>query len=301
MLKFKKIELEDRERVLPFIRKHGYCSAEYCFGNLYIWQSAYQTEYALSNKTLIIRGQYGGKQFYQVPLGGEGFHMAVEELMRENPAGLTFYGVTERGREKLEENFPGEFTFFLHEDKSDYVYQKSDLRDLPGKKYHAKRNYVNRFVRQYGEIRSEPITEENLLEVLAFQEQWLTENLEHGENGLYDENRAVLACLQHFFKLDMFGCLLRVEGKVAAYAVGERLGCQTVVEHFEKATRKIDGCYTVILTQFAKSLGDDIEFINREEDMGLSGLRRAKRSLYPCRMEYKYVGEWKPGNEATAD
>ena len=94
MLEFKKVELEDREQVLPFIRKHGYCSAEYCFGNLYIWQSTYHTEYAVSNRTLIIRGQYGGKRFYQVPLGGEGFRAAVEELMRENPEGLLFYGVT---------------------------------------------------------------------------------------------------------------------------------------------------------------------------------------------------------------
>ena len=301
MLEFKKVELEDREQVLPFIRKHGYCSAEYCFGNLYIWQSTYHTEYAVSNRTLIIRGQYGGKRFYQVPLGGEGFRAAVEELMRENPEGLLFYGVTERGREKLMEHFPKEFTFSLHEDKSDYVYRKSDLRDLPGKKYHAKRNYVNRFIRAHGEIQSEPITEANLPEVLKFQEQWLGENLEHGGDDLYDENRAALACLNHFSELEMFGRLLRVEGEIAAYAVGERLGCQTVVEHFEKATRKIDGCYTVMLTQFAKGLGEDIEFINREEDMGLPGLRKAKRSLYPCRLEYKYVGEWKPGNERTAN
>jgi hypothetical protein len=186
--------------------------------------------------------------------------------------------------------------FRVEEDRDnwDYVYRVEDLSELAGRRFHKKRNLVKQCLEGH-KCAHEPITEANLAECLDFQERWCKARQCGVEPGLCHENLAVLEMLEHYHELGLFGSAVRVDGRIEAYAVGEELSPGTAVCHFEKAAPGIQGLGQLINQWFAEHSLSGYEFVNREQDMGIPGLRQAKESYYPHHMVEKLKVVLKPG------
>jgi hypothetical protein len=171
-------------------------------------------------------------------------------------------------------------------DNSDYVYRVEDLRTLRGKEYHSKRNFVKRFAELYHpEVR--PLTAALAAECIHIQEHWL-EGQRNNESAR-DESTALIKALRHFSELALHGVGVFVGASLAAFAIGEPLNSSTFVEHFEKALPDYTGAYQYGLHAFAQSIPEGFAFLNREQDLGLEGLRRAKESWHPAFLVEKYT------------
>jgi hypothetical protein len=176
----------------------------------------------------------------------------------------------------------------------DYLYEAEKMASFAGKKLHAKRNYVNRFTAAYPDYVFEPITESNISDCLLTDGLWLYAKDDDEFDNISGEVSALEACLINFCELNADGGLIRLSpgGTVIAFAIGERLSGDTFVTHFEKALTDIDGSYQIINRDFTRYVLEkypEIKYINREEDMGLENLRKAKRSYYPDIMEEKFL------------
>jgi hypothetical protein len=174
----------------------------------------------------------------------------------------------------------------LDRDNSDYVYRALDLRTLGGKEYHGKRNFARRFAERYSpEVR--PLTGALASECIHIQELWL-EGQRNNESAR-DESTALIKALRHFNDLGLRGVGVFAGASLAAFAVGEPLNPSTYVEHFEKALPGYSGAYQFLLQAFAQSLPEGVSFLNREQDLGIEGLRRAKESWHPAFLMEKYT------------
>lgn len=181
---------------------------------------------------------------------------------------------------------------FQEDDRTaDYLYLAGDLIKLEGRKYHSKRNHLNQFQRKYL-WEYQRITPPVLEECMAIDQEWF--NIKDAlRPGSGDEEKAMALVMNHFQALGVSGGVIRVGGNIEAIAVGERLNVDMAVIHIEKANTGYDGIYAAINQQFAADFGSEFQFINREEDMGLEGLRKAKSSYHPVRMIKKFNWEMK--------
>ena len=206
-------------------------------------------------------------------------------LLRTRIDGLRDYCWTRLDKDLASKAGPG-VRAVPDRDNSDYVYRVEDLRALAGKEYHGKRNFARRFAELYRpEVR--PLTSALAPECLHIQEQWL-EGQRNNESAR-DESTALVKALRHFDDLALRGVGVFAGGTLVAFAVGEPLNPSTFVEHFEKALPGYTGAYQYLLQAFARSIPDDFPFLNREQDLGLEGLRRAKESWHPAFLVEKYT------------
>lgn len=190
----------------------------------------------------------------------------------------------------LEQAFPGEIQFSHDRDADEYVYLKDKLITLGGRALHKKKNHMNFFLKNYEyEVKriDRSMTEEILQLVRSLKEgrDYSAEEME----SLNMEEEAIGEILKLIESPEVYSAAVLIDGKIQAFAIGEQLSHDTAVEHFEKAA-DIRGLYQVVCSEFAKSLPEEIQYVNREEDMGLENLRKAKEALKPCHMEEKYSG-----------
>ena len=202
-----------------------------------------------------------------------------------------FTGLTQDDCALLERLYPGKFRYHFDRDNFDYIYAIDDLADLKGRKFQRKRNHLNRFRAANPDHTLEPITEENLPQVRDLVERWYTLRLEENPHGDYHMERAAIKkAMDHRQELGLEGLLLRVNGEPVAMTMGSRLSEDTVDVHFEKALDIADGAYAAINNGFACYLREkypQVRWLNREDDMGLEGLRKAKLSYNPDHMVEK--------------
>ncbi|MFY9377952.1 MAG: phosphatidylglycerol lysyltransferase domain-containing protein, partial [Peptococcia bacterium] len=190
--------------------------------------------------------------------------------------------------------FPGKFSYQDDREGYDYIYTLEKLVSLSGKKLQSKRNHINRFIANNADWSFEEISQDNLSECWEMNQEWCRQNGCKDDELLNEEYCAVRRCFNNYEALELEGGLLRLAGKVIAFTMGERLNSDTYVVHIEKAFGEIQGAYQLINREFAKLIQErhpDIVYVNREEDMGYEGLRRAKMSYRPVRMEEKYVAD----------
>ena len=161
-------------------------------------------------------------------------------------------------------------------DSFDYLYLRSDLADLSGKKYHAKRNHLSKFFRTYENYSVEEITKDNFSDVIAVAKRWQQGAVDSGELS------AIRDALMYFQRLGMFGILLYVDGRPVAVSIGSRISDDVCDVNFEKAVG-IDEAYAVINNEFAKRYSG-FTYLNREEDLGIEGLRKSKLSYHPLEL-----------------
>ena len=291
MIDFKPITIEDRPFYEGLLLKMGERGCEYSFANLYLWG---RQRIARHGEGVVFFSQFDRKSVYPFPIGCDG-KSAVDAIIedahaRDIPCRIT--GVTDSDRQQLELLFDGRFRYHCDEENFDYVYAIDDLAELSGKKYHSKKNHLNRFIEERPDHKVEPICEDNIPLVKNFLDEWYAERETENPRGDFHMERAALdRALRHYFDLELEGLVIFDGDDILAITIGSRLSDNTFDVHFEKARSDVNGAYTAINYYYARYVRDkypSVRFLNREEDMGLEGLRRAKRSYKPHHMVEKH-------------
>jgi len=291
MIDFQPICLEDREKYNAYLQRGKSKGCEYSFANLYLWG---RQKAAVVDGQMVLFSQFNRKTVYPYPVGEGDKKPVLEAIIQDSqkrgiPCRIT--GLDSEDMDQMEKMFPGQFRFHCDRDSYDYVYDINDLADLKGRKYQRKRNHYNRFRDAFPYYTIEPITNENLPQVKQMLEHWYAQRQETDPNGDYHmEQAAIYKALRHYEQLGMEGIVLVNEDRILAMTMGSRLSRDTFDIHFEKARAEADTAYTVINCEFARFLRarhPEVQFLNREDDLGIEGLRKAKLSYYPHHMVEK--------------
>lgn len=291
MITFQQVRLEDRPLLHPLLYGSGNWGCEYTFTNQYIWG---RQEYAFVEGCLILFAHWDGQSTYVYPVGGGDHKAAVLKLMDDaKKRGVPFRlaGINDKNKLELEADFPGLFHFQARRSGFDYVYDINRLADLGGKKMQQKRNHINRFIDAHPDWTAEAICPDNLDECRAMVADWYSLQGDHPDKDFTLEKRAIRRCFDAFAKLEMEGLLIRAEGRIVALTMGNRINDRFFDVNFEKAYADIQGAYAIVNREFARMLRQKfptLEYLNREEDMGLPGLRKSKESYHPDFLLAKY-------------
>ncbi|MDD4046731.1 MAG: phosphatidylglycerol lysyltransferase domain-containing protein [Tissierellia bacterium] len=292
MFNFKKIELEDKEWIVPILRESVISGCHQNFGNLFAWREINDTKVAKVNDFLVAKQFISNvKDIYLYPMGKGDVKPVIEEIIRSVDKNLIFAGLSPEEANEMDELYPGRFIYDQVRDDYDYIYLLEKMVSLKGKKLHRKRNHLNAFIRNNLVWTFETITEENKAECIEMNKKWCIDIGCKDDKSLMDENCATKYFLKYFNELELQGGLIRVDNEVVAYTIGEVLNTDTYVVHIEKAFKDVQGAYPMINQQFAAWVQEKyphLIYINREEDMGMEGLRKAKLSYYPDKMAVKY-------------
>ena len=255
------------------------------FVNLFLWGRQRQ---AFLHGHYVFFSQFHRRSVYLFPMGEGDKRPALDAVIadaRERGIPCRFTGMLEEDCRLLEQLYPGKFHYHHDRDSFDYVYDINDLADLKGKKFQKKRNHLNRFWAANPQAVLTPITLENLDRCKALAEKWYALRLENDPHADFKmEQVAISRALNHWQELDLEGLILSVDGEDVAMTVGSGFGGNTFDIHFEKALDTADGAYAAINNGFAKYLREkypNVLYLNREDDMGLEGLRKAKLSYNP--------------------
>jgi len=292
-LEFKRVEISDREMARELLEKSNFRGCEYTFGNNFVWRNIYNVEVCFAEGFYFCKQGEGNDIRFTFPTGSGDIKRAVgllTEYTRERGVPLRLTAnkdVTQR----LTGIYP-DSKVVLDRDICDYVYLAEDLENLAGKKYHGKRNHLNRFYENDWSF--EPLTADNIAECRAMNERWRAENLDKCGVAEVEESKREELCIvecsfKHYDELGYTGGVLRVNGEVQAFTFGERSSEDCFVVHVEKALRQYQGAYTAVNREFVKLLGGRDKYINREDDTGSEGLRKAKLSYHPVFLEEKFV------------
>ena len=294
MLNFREITLADRETIHNHLYPAAGHGSEYSFANLLLWGEQY---IAVAADTPLFFSRFGSWNSYLFPLSGSLPEM-VELLRsdaRQRGIPLVLFGLTAEDTARLEAVFPGQFTFRPERDSFDYVYDIERLTELHGKKLQAKRNHCNRFEADFPEWRVLPLTRELLPRCRAFTEAWYRSHYTHNQD-YSGERRAISKAFEYFNELHMEGIVLETSEGVVAFSMGNRIHEDTFDVNFEKARADINGAYPMVNREFARRIHEkypQIRFLNREDDMGIAGLRQAKESYFPDILLEKSIAEEK--------
>lgn len=289
-LEFKKITLEDQQLLQMKLRTLNCKLLNYNFTTLFIYRNLIHCKYALFEDFLIIKTFIRGKERFLFPVGNgdpeEAFN-AINAYSFAKNGYCHFFQFCENNAkpllkwaDRIKEKGEIEYRFYENRGEFEYIYLTENLINLEGHKYKVKRNHVNHFLKN-NSWSMEIIEENNLKEVINFSNEWDV-NLNIKEDSLlYRENIALAEAFDHYFHLGIKGLLIRVNEKIVAFAIGNPLCDDTYQVLFEKADRNIHSSYAIINKEFARVIASDYTYINRAEDCGNEGLRKAKLSYNP--------------------
>ncbi|UPA29810.1 phosphatidylglycerol lysyltransferase domain-containing protein [Terrisporobacter glycolicus] len=295
---FKNINMESREMLNPYFDLVDYEACEYCFNTLYMWQHLYKTGYYIGDGFAVIVAEYEGNTFSILPLAKKEdmprvIQFVVDYFEKEQKK-IYFRGITQEVVDFLKENYPGKFNYIEERDLFDYVYDGESMRELKGRKNVKKRNHINYFKKEYeGRYEYRLLDEKDFDACLELVQEW-TSNKEEN-NAVDEEMEEELIGIKKLFenygvlkdKLKIAGIF--IDGKLEAFTMGEYINPNMALIHIEKANPVIRGLYPFINQQFLVHEFSDAEFVNREEDLGIEGLRKAKLSYHPVRFVEKYT------------
>ena len=292
MIPFHRACLEDKapyESILMNCPERG---CEYSFANLFLWG---RQEIAFVENCVVFFSHFFGRSVYPYPLGTGDKKAALEAILADSrqrgiPCRIT--GMTEADRQELEDLFPDRFSIRPARDSFDYVYTVDALADLKGKKLQKKRNHVNRFRTEHPDYRVQPICCENVARIQHMVNDWyVSRKLSDPEGDYFLESLAMAKAFRHYDALNMEGIALLEGDRVLAVTMGSLMAPDMMDVHFEKAVEDVPGAYNTVNAEFARHIRlkfPEVRFLNREDDMGLEGLRTAKLSYLPDHMIEKY-------------
>ncbi len=288
---FKSISLEDRDVFSNLLRQYQPEVSELTFTNLFIWRSHYGLVWTFLDDCIVVLAEQDRSSVYAMqPIGRQSRGGAVLTLLEwlKNERGVAAPSI-ERADERLVAELSGMTELIVEEtrDHFDYVYLRGDLAELGGNKYRSKRNHINKLQRTYA-FSYEPLNKGHLEACLLLQLKWCQARRCEEDLNLLGEWEAIREILANFSNLDLQGGVIMIDGSVEAFTLGELLNDRTAVIHIEKANPEIAELYTVINQQCAERCWGDIQYINREQDLGIPGLREAKTSYHPDHMVAKY-------------
>lgn len=290
-MQFHEITAEDAQWARPRLEGAGFRSCEFAFANVYMWSHVYGTEIADHRGFVVARNIGHTHHHFLYPVGGEDLEGVLTDCIAEAQEGgkePMFYSIPESEIERIEAVLPGRFRFWEERDDQDYLYAVPDLQELPGKKFQKKRNHISRFIKDHPEYQFEMITPDNLPEVRQFNNRWCEVYGCDADEGLAREHRAIEMVFDHYFELGLVGGLVRTEAGLVAFCYGSKISNEVLGTHVEKAWHDVNGAYPIINREYARAFGGDYQYINREEDLGEEGLRKAKLSYSPAILEKKY-------------
>lgn len=298
MLDFKRVGLEDKDIIDSFLQNQNYRASDLCFTNLYTWGAKFNTEFAVANDWLFIRFRdNNNRNSYLKPIGTGNIKDGIELVMKDHQEFDNVFqlrGLTNEMIDEIESAMPNVFEFSLNRSVSDYIYAADKLSSLAGKKLQSKRNHINRFKRENNwEYHSMHGESDFVRECKGLLKIWMSNNGDENEDADGFDVQAVNLMLDNFDYLGLKGGLICVDGNIAAFTIGEQLTKDTFVVHVEKARTDIHGAYTIINQQFVENEMSEFTYVNREEDLGIENLRKAKMSYHPDILLEKSVARLK--------
>ena len=292
MINFQTIELIDKKEYNEFLYKDYPRGCEFSFSNLFMWGLQ---EIAKVHNHLVLYSRFNDCSFYPFPIGNGDKKDVLEAIFEDaKERGVQPYltGLNEDAKEILDSLYPDQFYYHADRGSYDYVYDINDLADLKGRKLHRKRNHLKHFRKNHPDYIVTPITQENLDRVRAFTAEWYKLKLEENPDGDYHNEQAALEKVFTYYEaLEMEGLILEEQGEVLGFTMASQMYPDTYDVHYEKARGDIDGAYTTINSEFANYIRNKhphIKYLDREEDLGIPGLRKAKLSYFPHHLVKKY-------------
>ncbi len=283
--------MENRELLNQYLRYNQYYGCEFSAANNILWSELYKGEFIIAEDMLLFcHTKNGIIEQITFPIGKQDEKKAFDAMaayFNENNRPFYMYLVEREMFEKIDAWYPGKYKIEYQRDEADYLYEWETLAYLKGKKLHGKRNHINRFLENYPDYKYELIDDENYKECIELTRSW-KENNEVDDTAAYETDILKFA-LKNREVLGLNGALIRVNNRVIAFTLGEPLKEDTYVVHFEKAYADVQGAYAMINREFVRRSLKGYRYINREEDMGIPGLRHAKTSYQPVRLVEKGI------------
>lgn len=292
MIEFKPVNPTDRALFESFYDCKDIRNAESSFVNLCAYSFIYHGEYAIVNNCLVTRihFDYGKRISYHYPIGKDCQEEVLEALIED--AKLKNYEMSLLCHPSdIAEDLKPRFEFAPQRDFFDYLYLRSDLENLKGKKYQPKRNHINKFKTLY-DWEFKILGSQDKTECMKLEREWIANNVLKNPNMEQDyknEEKIVEYLFDNFDELGIFAGAIKVDGNIVAFSLGSSIKHDTFDTHIEKANRDFDGSFAMINQQMAEHLPENFVYINREEDLGIEGLRKAKQSYYPFQLIEKYI------------
>lgn len=286
---FQPVTLADQELFRQQYITYPQVHSDNSFANMICWRDFAGYRFARAGESIVLSSTIGGATKFRCPIGPDDPVLLREVLLLARGFGdsAPFVAFGEVDKARIARTFP-RLPFHPDRDMFDYVYRNGDLSNLPGKKYLTIRHQLNRF-RHRCAYRVEAVSEATLDELQDFLEKWCEWRDCDSSPVLAHEKVAILVALRHFTTLNLTGLIIRIDGKIGAMSLFEPLNHSTAVVHFEKGLPDCEGIYKAINAEVATILRSDYEYINRESDLGIEGLREAKMRYHPDHFVPAYV------------
>ena len=263
--------------------------SEFSFTEIFAWHKVRETAITDFNGSILVHLNKAGKKYFYPPFGRQCSFKCLsgvlEDFAKEQPE-LYFYGL--ESDEALHAEATGKLSVHEDRDNADYIYSSQDLITLSGRKFDGKRNHLKNFYRN-NDFEFVPVTKEMLPDIIEFQKQWCLDRGCADDLSLKNESIAVMQVLENFMELNVFGAVIKINGKIQAFTAASELNKDTAVVLFEKGNPEIRGIYQAINKEFVEKMLAKYKWINREQDGGDEGLRKAKLSYNPDHLVAKYV------------
>lgn len=291
---FKNFEIKDKPLIDSFTKPWKLDCSDLSFANMFIWGADGKFQYTIYEDVLYIKLNFQTvPEFFWPPIPRYGSDFDYKKLMdnvydylRRKNLPLMIRNIWEPFKEIIEKAYPG--IYMEPADISwDYVYLREKLATLKGKKLHGKRNHINRFLENYPDYEYRKLNSSMYEECISVYDEW-KEGKDLSEVEFANERKSVALALQNMEALGLTGGAIVIDGKIKAFSIGERIREDVQLIHIEKADAEINGLFAIINQQYVLHECEGVTYINREEDMGVEGMRKAKRSYYPEYMVKKY-------------
>ncbi|WP_253198717.1 DUF2156 domain-containing protein [Clostridium estertheticum] len=292
---FKRLTIEDKEIFEKYIYPYKFLSCEYSFTTLYIWREACDICFTVYKDALIIKKMdFEGRYYFMQPLGynKENLKELIDVLMdykKENNMEFVFKDLDESFMEEIKDIYGDVRGICIKEDRDnfDYLYEAEKLTKLSGKKLHGKKNHYNSFIKNYNYEVKDIEETQVIKDVVMAAEKWYEAN--NNDRMLNFELQGIKDILENIEIVNTKGIAVYVDEKIVAFSLGEKLNDDLAVIHIEKADTSYSGVYSFINKAFVDRSFSDVKIINREQDLGIEGLRKSKLSYHPFKLEKKYI------------
>lgn len=281
---FQLLEKEHKPLFNELFLKFPPIISEFTFTNLYSWRAIYKISLASLDGCIVLRSEKDNKKRFFMPLGEGDIKSVMEQILNEKNS--IFFRLPEDVAAYFLND--SHFTLELDRDNSDYLFRTQDLVKLQGKKYDGKRNLIKKFKSAY-KYEYLRLDASNIKECLDFEEKWCSVKDCDGVEGLNNERQAIREMVGNCSDFALAAGAIKVEGKICALAISEKLNKNTLVMHVLKAGPNMPGLYQTITNEFLAAEAKDFEYVNFEQDLGVPGLRKAKLSYNPIKLINKYT------------
>lgn len=290
MIDFHCPTLEDKNWIKEKLSYKHIPTCEYTFGNIFSYNAKMKIEVADVGGFLVTKCYEKDGISYCYPVGEGDIKTTLELVIDDginSGENFSFFGMDGDDADELDSLFPDKFNIRQERSSFVYIYNRDDLAFLVGKKYQPKRNHISFFKKTFN-WSYETMTKENISDCYAMSKKWLENSVSDYKEDLEDELRIIKTVFDNFDSLGYVGGLIRIDSEVVAYTMGEKMSDDYFCVHFEKAYPDIRGAYPIINQQFVLNELASYKFIDREDDVGIENLRKAKLSYYPVKLAEKY-------------